>query len=197
VNHEPRSNLGLIVDSFNSLAREYADPYNAQTGLQRSAGASAIYLRQHLQHLLSTVPGDKIFLFQTADASLPPSHLSTPPLESSGTPRLLPWSRNCRLFPMEYDKGAYLPIPSYARTILATGYKGDISLEVFNASLHDTSESVPIQHAKRAYIALERLDRVLDDTPDESKSAERPESPRRCRSSPRIALAPLQPATAR
>lgn len=162
MSRRPRSNLGLIVDGFNSLAREYADPYTP-SGLQRSASASSVFLKRHLAELRTTVPGNKIFLFQMADAGLPPagSPLSIPPSAESGIPRLQQWSRNCRLFPLETSRGAYLPVTQYARAVLATGYSGDLSLEVFNASLHDTDADVPRRHAVRGIESLRRLSAAL------------------------------------
>lgn len=169
VNRKPRSNLGLIVDAFNSLAREYADPYTP-SGLQRSAAASSVYLKRHLADLRMTVPGNKIFLFQIADAGLPPagSALATPPPPESGIPRLQQWSRNCRLFPLETDRGAYLPVAQYAQTVLATGYTGDLSLEVFNASLHLPDADVPRQHATRGFESLKRMSAALNSAEGES-----------------------------
>ena len=162
VSHDPRPNLGLIIDSFNAMAREYADPYSA-SGLQRGPVQSAAFLKRHLADLLATVPGEKIYLFQIADAGLPApsSPASTPPSLESGIPRLQPWSRNCRLFPLETERGAFLPVPQYAATVLRTGYSGDLSLEVFNASLHEQGSQVPSEHARRGYVALEKLDATL------------------------------------
>lgn len=170
VSRRPRSNLGLIVDAFNSLAREYADPYTP-SGLQRSASASSVYLKRHLADLRTTVPGNKIFLFQIADAGMPPAgtSLAIPPPPESGIPRLQQWSRNCRLFPLEASKGAYLPVTQYARAVLATGYTGDLSLEVFNASLHAQSADVPQQHATRGFESLERLSAALTSSEGESR----------------------------
>lgn len=163
VNRRPRQNLGLIVDGFNSLAREYADPYSLN-GLQRNAVASATFLKMHLAELRATVPGHKIFLFQIADAGMPPasSPLSRPPSPESGIPRLQQWSRNCRLFPLEKNRGAYLPVTQYARAVLATGYMGDLSLEVFNASLHLSDSDVPVEHAQRGIDSLRNLKSSLE-----------------------------------
>ena len=162
MNYDPRPNLGLIIDSFNSLAREYADPYTP-SGLQRSISLSTTFLQRHLDDLARTVPGDRIFLFQIADATLPEpsSPLSTPPPHDSGIPRLQPWSRNCRLFPLESQRGAFLPVAQYARAVISTGYAGDLSLEVFNASLHNSGSNVPRDHAMRGYAALMKLDKAL------------------------------------
>jgi 4-hydroxyphenylpyruvate dioxygenase len=144
------------------MAREYANPYSA-SGLQRGPVQSAAFLKRHLAELMATVPGDKIYLFQIADAGLPApsSPASTPPSLESGIPRLQPWSRNCRLFPLETERGAFLPVPQYAAAVLQTGYSGDLSLEVFNASLSETGIQVPIEHAERGYCALKKLDASL------------------------------------
>lgn len=158
----PRPNLGLIIDSFNALAREYADPYSS-SGLQRGPTQSAAFLKQHLLDLGTTVPGDKIYLFQIADAGLPApsSPASTPPSLESGIPRLQPWSRNCRLFPLEASRGAFFPVARYASAVLNTGYSGDLSLEVFNASLHGKGSQVPLEHAQRGYRALHKLEEAI------------------------------------
>jgi 4-hydroxyphenylpyruvate dioxygenase len=83
--------LGLIVDSFHTLALN-DDP----TGL-------------------STVPGDRIFLVQLADA----------PLLSMD---VLSWSRHFRSFPGQGE----LDVSGFMRAVLASGYAGPLSLEVFN-----------------------------------------------------------------
>ena len=68
-------------------------------------------------------PGDQIYLFQIADAELvdPKTFAQAPP----GIPRLLPWSRSHRLYPME----GYLPVVDCVAAVLATGYRGPLSLE--------------------------------------------------------------------
>jgi 4-hydroxyphenylpyruvate dioxygenase len=67
-----RPNVGLIVDSFNLLAVEFATPYNP-------AGHGRIYstieeslgiLSSSLAAFVATVSGDKIFFVQLGDAEL-------------------------------------------------------------------------------------------------------------------------------
>jgi 4-hydroxyphenylpyruvate dioxygenase len=64
---------------------------------------------------LADIPGERIFYVQLADA-----------------PRLamdvLSWSRHHRNFPYQGD----LPIEDFVRAVLASGYRGSLSLEVFN-----------------------------------------------------------------
>lgn len=84
--------LGLCLDSFHTLS-----------------------LGDDLGGLAGTVPADRIFFVQLADA-----------------PRLsmdvLSWSRHHRLFPGQGE----LPVAGFVRDLLAAGYAGPLSLEVFN-----------------------------------------------------------------
>ena len=82
-----RRNLGLILDSYNWLAREWADPYVA-SGMRVDADE---VVAKSVMRLLREVPGDRIFLFQIADG-----RKMSPPMQPPSdpdTPRLLPWSR--------------------------------------------------------------------------------------------------------
>ncbi|KAJ5166088.1 uncharacterized protein N7482_004869 [Penicillium canariense] len=143
-----RPNVGLIIDAFNILAVEFADPYNP-------AGHGRIYptleesldiLTGSLISLALTVPGDRIYFFQCGDAKLVDPATFIPPSDPM-TPALLPWSRSHRLYPLEQSRGGYMPVELVAAAVLATGYKGLISLEVFNLSLNQTGSSVPSSHA--------------------------------------------------
>lgn len=73
--------------------------------LARGSGTSGI----------AKIPGDKIFFLQLADA---------PVLDMD----VLQWSRHYRLFP---GQGAF-DLRSLLRAVLAAGYRGPLSLEVFN-----------------------------------------------------------------
>ncbi|MCS6932131.1 MAG: sugar phosphate isomerase/epimerase and 4-hydroxyphenylpyruvate domain-containing protein [Acetobacteraceae bacterium] len=84
--------LGLCLDSFHTLA-----------------------LGDDLSALAGTVPAEKVFFLQLADA-----------------PRLsmdvLSWSRHHRLFPGQGE----LPVADFLRDLFAAGWRGTLSLEVFN-----------------------------------------------------------------
>ena len=84
-------NVGLILDSFHTLARKI-DP-----------------------DTIRSIPGDKIFFVQLADAPLIDMDL-------------LYWSRHFRNMPGEGD----LDVTAFMRAVCATGYKGMLSLEIFN-----------------------------------------------------------------
>lgn len=161
-----RPNVGLIVDAFNVLAVEFADPYNP-------AGHGRIYptldesldvLAGSLASLARTVPGDRIFFFQCGDAELVSPAAFHPPADPS-TPALLPWSRNHRLYPLEQSLGGYMPVELVAAAVLATGYKGPMSLEVFNTSLNQPVKDVPRVHASRGILSLQRLTQVTRELP--------------------------------
>ncbi|BGP20981.1 hypothetical protein JCM10213_000192 [Rhodosporidiobolus nylandii] len=148
-----RPNLGLCLDSFNTLALEWADPY-MEGGKQKDADER---LEKNMQELVATVPGDKIYLYQVADGRLMAPPL-TPPSDPS-IPLIRPWSRSHRLFPLERSLGAYLPVERFSDAVVATGYTGPWSLEVFNDSLAEEGEGVPREHAKRGMEGLRRAAR--------------------------------------
>jgi 4-hydroxyphenylpyruvate dioxygenase len=83
--------VGLVLDSFHMLARK------------TDLGA------------VRTIPGDRIFLVQLADAPL---------LQMD----YLSWSRHYRNFPGQGD----LPVLDFMRALIPTGYDGALSLEIFN-----------------------------------------------------------------
>lgn len=153
-----RHNVGLIIDSFNLLAVEFADPYNPEGHgrIYPTLRESLDVLRMSLASLVATVPGDRIFFVQLGDAELVDPHTFRPPVDPD-TPALLPWSRKHRLYPLETEDGAYLPVDLTLAAILATGYQGPISLEVFAASLFSKDPDVPRVHAKRGVSGLERV----------------------------------------
>lgn len=116
-------NVGLILDSFHSLSR----------------GISSDTIR--------SIPGDKIFIVQLADA---------PALDMD----LLYWSRHFRSMPGEGD----LPVVEFARAISATGYDGPLSLEIFNDQFRSGSPRTIAQDGHRSLLFL--MDQVREAEPD-------------------------------
>jgi 4-hydroxyphenylpyruvate dioxygenase len=84
--------LGLCLDSFHTLS-----------------------LGDDLAGLADTVPAEKLFFLQLADA---------PKLSMD----VLSWSRHHRLFPGQGE----LPVGAFLKEVLAAGYAGPVSLEIFN-----------------------------------------------------------------
>lgn len=150
-----RKEVGLILDGFNTLAREYADPCSS-TGIQEPAAQTLLRLGESLDGIVE-VPGDKIFLLQIGDAKKLPTPLLPSPREGEERPSRMIWSRSSRLFPCEYDQGAFMPVPAFVDRVVKAGYKGPWSIEVFNDSLNDTSRHTTRSHATRARAGLDRL----------------------------------------
>ncbi|KAH8650659.1 sugar phosphate isomerase [Tricladium varicosporioides] len=161
-----RLNVGLVVDAFNVLAVEFADPYNVSGHgrFHETLEDSLRVLRSSMAALALTVPGEKIFFFQCGDAQRVDPRTFLPP-SNSEVPALLPWSRRHRLYPFERELGGYMPTELVTAGVLATGYTGPISLEVFNASLHDQSPDVPSIHAKRGITGLRKLSTAVMQLP--------------------------------
>ncbi len=89
--------------------------------------------RGHDPGAIEAIPGDRVFYLQLADA---------PALSMD----VLSWSRHHRLFPGE---GAF-DLPGFVRHVLATGYDGPLSLEVFNDTFRQTDPGRTAVHALRS-----------------------------------------------
>lgn len=153
-----RPNVGVVIDAFNVLAVEWADPY-APAGHGRifsTVEDSIRYLCLSLASLVASVPADKIFYYQIGDAELMDPKTFHQPTEPD-TPELLPWSRGHRLYPLETSRGAYMPAELVTAAVLATGYSGPLSLEVFSNSLYVVGDQVPDTHAERGIVGLQKV----------------------------------------
>ncbi|MEV6898473.1 TIM barrel protein [Amycolatopsis sp. NPDC051372] len=106
--------LGLCLDSFHILSR----------------GSDPAAIR--------TIPGEKLFFLQLADA---------PRLEMD----VLQWSRHHRLFP---GQGAF-DLTAFTGHVLAAGYDGPLSLEVFNDVFRQADPGPAAVDAMRSLLALE------------------------------------------
>lgn len=151
-----RDNVGLILDSFNTLAREYADPCT-KTGITEAHADPYGVVMASIEKL-ATVPAEKIFFLQIGDARRMPEPLKLSPNAEEPRPARMIWSRGNRLFPCEYERGAFLPTTEFVSSAVRKArYAGPWSVEVFNSSLSDEGEEVPLEHAMRARAGLDRL----------------------------------------
>ena len=155
VQRTDRCNIGLILDSFNTLAREYADPCSS-SGVQEPASVTLAALDASLRGI-TQLPGDKIFLLQIGDAKRMPEPLLPSPSADEPRPSRMIWSRSSRLFPCEQERGAFMPVPQFVKAVVQAGYKGPWSIEVFNSTLESGADEVPSEHATRAREGLDRL----------------------------------------
>ena len=123
VRRADHDNVGVILDSFHTLARGI-DPES-----------------------IRSIPGDKIFFVQLADA---------PMIEMD----LLYWSRHFRNMPGEGD----LAVTDFTRAVMAAGYKGPMSLEIFNDQFRGANTRQVAADGYRSLIAL--MDDVHRQEPD-------------------------------
>ncbi|PWZ03571.1 xylose isomerase-like protein [Testicularia cyperi] len=151
-----RDNIGLILDSFNTLGRQFADPCTV-SGIQEPVAATYAALESNLELLSTSVPASKIFFLQIGDACRMPAPLEPSPNANEPRPARMIWSRSSRLFPCEFDRGAFMPVKDFIAAVAKTGYSGPWSIEVFNNSLDDANPTVPLSHATRARAGLDRL----------------------------------------
>ena len=96
-----------------------------------------ILSRGHDPAAIEQIPCEKVFFLQLADA---------PALSMD----VLSWSRHHRLFPGE---GSF-DLTGFLRHVLATGYDGPLSLEVFNDTFRQTD---PVRTARQALRSLRWL----------------------------------------
>ncbi|MFK0245501.1 bifunctional sugar phosphate isomerase/epimerase/4-hydroxyphenylpyruvate dioxygenase family protein [Amycolatopsis azurea] len=113
--------LGVCLDSFHILSRR-GDP-----------------------RAIRTIPGEKIFFLQLADAPL---------LDMD----VLHWSRHHRLFP---GQGAF-DLGAFTGHVLAAGYRGPLSLEVFNDVFRQADPGPAAVDAMRSLLALRESVGTLD-----------------------------------
>jgi 4-hydroxyphenylpyruvate dioxygenase len=94
--------------------------------------------RGHDPAAIEAIPSEKIFYLQLADA---------PAL----TMDVLSWSRHHRLFPGEGD----FDLTTFVSHVLAAGYTGPLSLEVFNDTFRQTDPLRTATHALRSLLWLQ------------------------------------------
>ncbi|WP_246705267.1 bifunctional sugar phosphate isomerase/epimerase/4-hydroxyphenylpyruvate dioxygenase family protein [Rhizobium sp. RM] len=123
VRRADHANVGIILDSFHTLSRKI-DPNS-----------------------IRSIPGDKIFIVQLADAPLIDMDL-------------LYWSRHFRNMPGEGD----LPVVDFMRAVAATGYAGPLSLEIFNDQFRGGSARLLAEDGHRSLVYL--MDQVQRLEPD-------------------------------
>jgi 4-hydroxyphenylpyruvate dioxygenase len=144
----------------------HVSTWEASWNAVRSADSPALGLCLDSFHVLSRggdptgfaeVPAEKLFFLQLADA---------PKLQMD----VLQWSRHHRLFP---GQGAF-DLPTFLRCLLAAGYTGPLSLEVFNDVFR---QSDPWRTAVDAMRSLVWLEEALSEVSPESGVPAPPPAP--------------------
>ncbi|KAM3467301.1 hypothetical protein MY5147_006209 [Beauveria neobassiana] len=150
-----RPNFGLCLDTFNIAARVWADPTDP-TGRNKDSDE---LLAQSLALMAESVDVSKVFCVQVVDAE----RLASPLLpghefHDEAQPPRMSWSRNCRLFYGESDRGACLPVKQIARVIFKDlGYQGWVSMELFHRRMAEEDATVPRELAARGAVAWKKL----------------------------------------
>ncbi|KAI0126682.1 3-dehydroshikimate dehydratase [Xylariales sp. AK1849] len=150
-----RDNFGICLDTFNVAGRVYADPA-AALGVAVDGGSS---MAASLARLKDRIEVKKLFWVQVVDAERLQSPLNEEhPYHVDGQPARMSWSRNCRLFYGEQERGAYLPIKAVLSVIMTDlGWLGCMSAELFNRTLASTEPATPKEHAERAAKSFRKL----------------------------------------
>ncbi|KAA8897436.1 3-dehydroshikimate dehydratase [Sphaerosporella brunnea] len=143
-----KENLGLCLDTFQTVGGEWGDPTTASGKIERE-GLDRDY-RESMHQLASTIPKEKIFFFQISDALKPKEPLQ------GGYKARGDWSHAFR--PPPY-MGGYLPVEDMVRAVLKTGFRGWFSMEVFLEEEHgkEWEEGLEEKWAGDAMQSMRRL----------------------------------------
>jgi len=127
---------GRFVDNYEAAARIVRLTDHARVGL--CLDSFHILSKGHDPEAIETIPADKIFFVQMADA----------PLLSMD---VLSWSRHHRLFPGE---GGF-DLATFMAHLVRTGYDGHVSLEIFNDTFRQADPRATAVDARRSLRWLE------------------------------------------
>ncbi|KZT57225.1 xylose isomerase-like protein [Calocera cornea HHB12733] len=152
--------LGLCLDTFQIAGSPvYGASPTAATGWINSYTPTLFSLS--LKNLTQSVKADKIFFLQISDgAKLDPPLGRGNELDSRwtrGWESRQVWSGARRPLPFRPEKGGYLPVVEITDAVLATGFRGYMSYEIFEKEQEDDDPSVPERWAKDAKRAHDQL----------------------------------------
>jgi 4-hydroxyphenylpyruvate dioxygenase len=152
----------MCLDTFNIAGREWADPASSSGKVEN---ADEVF-GESMRRMVKEIDVRKVFYVQVVDAERLTRPLDrTHPFHVDGQKPRMSWSRNCRLFLCEGERGGYLPVFDVLRAICdekdGLGYKGWISFELFNRSLTEEGSNVPIEHADRAVKSWGRIVKAM------------------------------------
>ncbi|KAI0827514.1 xylose isomerase-like TIM barrel [Hypoxylon sp. FL0890] len=150
-----RPNFGLCLDTFHIAGRIYADPCSP-TGRAPDCERA---MQESIARLVATVDISKVFYIQVVDAERLAEPLTRGhEFYDAGQPARMSWSRNCRLFYGEMERGAYLPVTEISRAIFQElGFEGWVSMELFSRRMSDADAVVPRELASRGAAAWAKL----------------------------------------
>ncbi|KAI7773793.1 hypothetical protein LA080_009870 [Diaporthe eres] len=157
-----RDNIGLCLDTFQSAGGEWGDPTTESGKLESKDGSVDEEglnksWQDSLRELAATVPANKIYFLQISDAyRMQPALVPRPePDDDTGLRPRGRWSHDYR--PLPYD-GGYLPIADFTRAVLGTGFRGWLSVEVFDGQFEKKFGDDLRGFAEKARDSTRRLD---------------------------------------
>ncbi|KAJ9109011.1 hypothetical protein QFC21_000337 [Naganishia friedmannii] len=155
-------NFGILLDTFQIIGRVWGDPTSPDMKAANADQAMAESL-ERMRHTPGLV--DKIFYIQLSDVERLQEPLSTShPVWKDDMPPRMQWSRNFRTFPCE-DRNCLAPLTETVRTWFHDmGWRGWVSMEVFNKSMESPSPDVPELHAERGTKSWHKLLKELERT---------------------------------
>ncbi|GAB7349873.1 hypothetical protein MBLNU459_g0569t1 [Dothideomycetes sp. NU459] len=155
VSRVDRPNFGICLDTYNIAGRIYADPTSPDGKTADAEAATAASMAR----LVETIDVAKVFFVQIVDAErLDAPLVDGHPFHVAEQPPRMSWSRNCRLFYGEQDRGAYLPIKQITQAFIhGLGFQGWVSHELFNRSMADPSPDTPAEHARRGAVSWAKM----------------------------------------
>ncbi|KAH8661974.1 xylose isomerase-like protein [Xylariales sp. PMI_506] len=148
-----RPNLGLCLDTFQSAGGEWGDPTSksgvieGQTRFQLEANWS-----RSLARLATKIPPQRIFLLQISDGYKMDPPINDEVSQDGQRPRAR-WSHEFRPLPYE---GGYLPAHEFLLAVLGTGFRGWLSVEVFDPKGQQRDADMG-EYASRAMRSLKKL----------------------------------------
>lgn len=158
-----RPNLGLCLDTFQSAGGEFGDPTTASGRIEAGELAEEELRSSYessLRELTNTVPSEKIYFLQISDAYKVEPPLGTEADAEGLRPRGR-WSHDYR--PLPYD-GGYLPIVQFLEAVMGTGFRGWLSVEVFDGKFEEKYGDDLGRYAARGREAVVKMlgDMTLD-----------------------------------
>lgn len=159
-----KANFKLCLDTYHILTKLWADCTEPDGRIPGGDVALQMSLRESLRILQ---PSDVGFV-QLSDADFMNPPVTFAQLKDAGKHYGWYWSGCGRVFPLESEHGAYLPMRDIVRTwLVELGWKGWVSMEIFHESMNEEVRG-PEYWARRGMESWKRLqDEVNERAPRE------------------------------
>ncbi|KAL1891314.1 hypothetical protein Sste5346_007774 [Sporothrix stenoceras] len=145
------STVQHCLDTYHIATRVAGDPLNAEQPVHLEGMAA---LQASLQEMKASLRPENIAYFQLSDATAADPNQPNYPRRDLDAPPFMIQSRNCRCFPGE----GVLPVMEVAKTVFDLGYRGWVTMEVFNLDHWDTRSTVPDEWAQRGMASWRKVE---------------------------------------